>query len=115
MKLHQWITSGVCRFAALLILLAGLAGTVIIAADPPPAAPAGATVSLKGHSDTVYAITFTPDEKNVVTASFDKTLKIWESATGKDVKTLGGGPGGHQQMVLCLSVSADGALSAAGA
>ena len=68
------------------------------AADEPAAVPAGVT-TLKGHTEAVYAVAFSPDGGYVATGSFDKTLKLWDAATGKEVKTLGG-PAGHQNLVL---------------
>ena len=64
-------------------------------ADDPAAAP-DAAVTLKGHAESVYATAFTPDGKYVVTGSFDKTVKVWEAATGKEFKTFGGPQGPHR-------------------
>ena len=60
-------------------------------APRPPPGP----VVLKGHTEAVYAIAFTPDGKYVVTGSFDKTLKVWDAATGKEFKTLRRAAGPH--------------------
>lgn len=68
---------------------------------------------LQGHADAVYAVAFSPDGKYVVTGSFDNTLKLWETATGKEVKTYGG-PQGHLKMVLSVAFSPDGQLIASG-
>ena len=68
---------------------------------------------LKGHAEAVYGIAFTPDGKNVITASFDKTLKVWDAASGKELKTFGG-PQGHQGLVLAVAVSPDGQSFASG-
>jgi WD40 repeat protein len=35
--------------------------------------------TLEGHSDTVWAVAFSPDGKLV---SKDKTVKLWDSVTG---------------------------------
>lgn len=34
--------------------------------------------SLKGHSDEVCAVRFTPDDQHIITASSDMTLRIWD-------------------------------------
>src|SRR5262245_31126417 len=68
---------------------------------------------LKGHSEAVYAVAYTPDGRYVVTASFDKTLKVWDAATAKEVKTFAG-PQGHQNLVLSVAISSDGQLVASG-
>jgi WD40 repeat protein len=70
-------------------------------------------ITLKGHTEAVYAVAFTADGKQVVTGSFDKTLKVWDAASGKELKTFGG-PKGHQNLVLSLSLSPDGSLLASG-
>ena len=75
--------------------------------------PAGISAALKGHAEAIYAIAYMPDGKHVVTGSFDKTLKVWEAATGKEIKTFGG-PQGHQNLVLAVSPSPDGASIASG-
>lgn len=68
---------------------------------------------LQGHADAVYAVAFSPDGKYVVTGSFDNTIKLWETATGKEIKTYGG-PTGHQKMVISVAFSPDGQLIASG-
>ncbi|CAG8890696.1 unnamed protein product [Penicillium egyptiacum] len=44
--------------------------------------------TLKGHSGGVNAIAFFPDDKQLVSGSFDGTIKIWDTATGDRQKTL---------------------------
>jgi WD40 repeat protein len=95
------------------LLAAGLLVSCALAADDPPL-PAGVVATLKGHTEVVYAIAFSPDGKSVLTGSFDKTLKLWDSTTGKEVKTFGG-PTGHQNLVLAVAFSPDGRILASGA
>ena len=46
------------------------------------AVPGSRPVTLAGHSDTVYAVAFSPDGTRVATASADRTACIWRSAGG---------------------------------
>ncbi|MDR1269687.1 MAG: hypothetical protein LBK82_09185, partial [Planctomycetaceae bacterium] len=38
-------------------------------------------IKLEGHTDCVWSAVFSPDGKNIVTASRDNTARIWETAT----------------------------------
>ncbi|HWG45675.1 MAG TPA: hypothetical protein VN688_23135 [Gemmataceae bacterium] len=41
------------------------------------------------HSEAIYAVAFTPDGKYVVSGSGERTVKVWDSATGRDLKSEG--------------------------
>jgi WD40 repeat protein len=87
----------------LIVVLLGL-----YRADASEPATSGRLVTvLKGHTEAVYAIAFTPDGKQVLTGSFDKTIKLWDAVTGKEIKTFGGAAG-HQDLVLGVAISPDG-------
>ncbi|GAA5918367.1 hypothetical protein JCM1841_002190 [Sporobolomyces salmonicolor] len=51
---------------------------------------------LEGHEDSVYCVQF--DEKKVISGSRDKTIRIWDLASGTTTRTLTG----HEGSVLCL-------------
>ena len=36
----------------------------------------------EGHASGVYSVAFTPDGKQLLTASFDQTLRVWDTAKG---------------------------------
>ena len=56
-----------------------------------------AIVTLTGHTDAVFAASFSPEDARVVTASEDKTARIWNAATGQPIATLTG----HTDAGLC--------------
>jgi WD40 repeat protein len=44
---------------------------------------------LKGHTALVYALAFDPAGKRLATAGFDRTLRLWDAAAGKELKKIG--------------------------
>src|SRR5919199_298640 len=60
--------------------------------------------TLSGHRDSVTAVAVTADGKQAISASDDKTLKVWDLATGQQLRTLNG----HSRLVTAVAVTADG-------
>jgi DNA-binding beta-propeller fold protein YncE len=60
--------------------------------------------ALPGHTDVVSCVAFTADGKQLATASFDKTVRLWDTATHKLQKTLTG----HSDFVYSVAFSPDG-------
>ncbi len=58
----------------------------------------------------VYSVSFSPDGKTIASTSSDKTVKLWDIATGKEIKTLKG----HSGVVRSVSFSPDGKMIASG-
>ncbi|KIW16082.1 hypothetical protein PV08_06133 [Exophiala spinifera] len=63
---------------------------------------------LEGHSDSVNAVTFSPDDSLLASAADDGTVKLWNSSTGQEVQTLNG----HTKSVTEMAFSPDGSLLA---
>jgi WD40 repeat protein len=62
------------------------------------------TKPLEGHAGDVSMVAFSQDGKRIVTASNDKTVRLWDAETGKQI----GGPLiGHQDSVLSAEFSRD--------
>jgi WD40 repeat protein len=60
--------------------------------------------TLEGHTEWVNSVAVTPDGRFAVSASEDKTLKVWDLGTGQAVRTLEG----HTSSVLGVTVTPDG-------
>jgi WD40 repeat protein len=59
---------------------------------------------LSGHESAVWFAAFSPDQSRIVTASWDKTARIWDTATGKEIRVLRG----HQGELSSAMFSPDG-------
>ncbi|WP_375467918.1 AAA-like domain-containing protein, partial [uncultured Nostoc sp.] len=59
---------------------------------------------LEGHRDSINSIVFSPDGKTLASASDDKTIKLWNLDTGKEITTLRG----HSDSVISVVFSPDG-------
>jgi WD40 repeat protein len=66
--------------------------------------------TLRGHADSVYSVAFSPDGKYVLTGAADKTVKLWDAATGALVRTLSA----HTKAVYSVAFSPDGKYALAG-
>jgi TPR repeat protein len=59
---------------------------------------------LSGHGYFVQSAAYSPDGTRIVTASNDKTARIWDAGSGKQLAVLSG----HGDIVLCAAYSPDG-------
>lgn len=55
------------------------------AATPAPAPAVGLVRSFSGHQHSVTCVAFSPDGKQAVTGSWDRTVRLWDVATGQPV------------------------------
>ena len=44
--------------------------------------------TLRGHSDLVASVAYSPDGKHIVSGSCDKSVKIWDAHSGKEVRVV---------------------------
>ena len=44
--------------------------------------------TLKGHSDYIRSLSFSPDGSQLALGSDDKTVRLWDSTTGVPIATL---------------------------
>src|SRR3990167_5644798 len=63
-----------------------------------------------GHTSYVSGVAFSPDGRWLASGSDDNTIKLWEVATGREVRTLAG----HTAGVSGVAFSPDGRWLASG-
>jgi WD domain, G-beta repeat len=62
------------------------------------------TARLEGHTNWVYSVTFSPDGKTLASGFSDKSVRLWNVATGAEMRKLEG----HTAIVIYVAFSPDG-------
>src|SRR5215213_10001737 len=77
---------------------------VAVLSLPIPAAEPVAPLQIEGHRADVFCLSFSPDGNLLASACTDRTVGLWNPATGEAVKSLNG----HSADVLRVAFSPDG-------
>ncbi len=67
-------------------------------------------LTFNGHTDWVRAVAVTPDGKQAISVSWDKTIKLWDLVTGEERLTFNG----HSDLVSAVAVTQDGKRAISG-
>jgi len=70
----------------------------------------GNHITLNGHSNQVFRVSFSPDSKRIASSSADRTIKLWDAHSGTEIATLEG----HDQKIGTVAFSPDGLHVASG-
>jgi WD40 repeat protein len=71
----------------------------------------GTPLTLRGHTNGVRSVAYSPDGTRLASASLDRTVKVWDVTSGTEVATLRG----HTGQVQSVAYSPDGTRLASAA
>jgi WD40 repeat protein len=92
----------VCKTVLALLLLV-LMGSALAQERPQ-------LVAQTGHTDSITSVAFSPDGKTALSGSWDRTLRLWDLASGRELKALNG----HANQVRSVAFSPDGRTALSG-
>ena len=89
---------------------------VVVSNKRPLVASSQLMLDTGGHMSLIRYVVFTPDGNQIVSASEDKLIRIWDWRSGKTVRTIRGeSAAGDAGKIYAMALSPDGRLLAAGA
>ncbi len=94
---------------SIVLLLAGIGPSVTSQPSVPANAPPELVVQT-GHSSRVTSAVFGPDGSWIASGSADNTIRLWDTASGRELRALVG----HKNWIRSLAVSNNGQLLASG-
>ena len=65
---------------------------------------------MRGHGNVVTSLAFSPDGNWLASGSWDKSIKIWDVATGREVQSLAG----HNHPIYSVAFDSRGRWLASG-
>jgi WD40 repeat protein len=107
---HGGVSSVVLNTKTTLLFSASWDGTIIIWDLDIAGRKAKVRHRLQGHTETVRSISLCPGERLIASGSDDNTVRVWEVATGQQVRVLEG----HTGLVRSVAWSRNGQYIASG-
>src|SRR5262245_25280917 len=108
--------SPICLFESALVAIALTAFSGAEAANDQKTSDksdvaVGETRCFLGHQDSVWALAVSPDGSRLLSSGGDRTVRLWDVETGRELGQLKG----HKHWgVFCVAFSPDGRRAAAG-
>lgn len=70
----------------------------------------GKKITLRGHSDRIESVIFSPDRTQIASAGMDGSIRLWDATTGKLLKIVVAPETNHgdKEWFVAISFSADG-------
>jgi len=108
MKHQPWLL-------AFALILAALTTTPAFTAPPPPTTSPILQIDSGGHMAIIRDVIFTNDGRYLVSASDDKTVRVWDVLSGKTVRIIRGQIGeGREGKIFAAALSPDNKWLAVG-
>src|SRR5438309_249784 len=103
---RRYFTLLLLSYCCLIILLTScsVSHTTSVSRRTPPRTPPLGTTLYHGHLNGVTMVAWSPDGKRIASASYDKTVQVWDPVTGHLFALYRG----HTDWVSAIAWSPDG-------